>query len=273
MSGYTKLFGSLIHSTIWREPDHVRVLWVTMLAMVNGDGVVEASVPGLADASRIDVTQCRHALGVLSSPDPDSRTPDFEGRRVEAVDGGWRILNFEKYRDKLSEEDRKTKSAERSRRYRERRKAEEERRVTLPVTPRHAPSRDVTRKRQEEEEEEAKEEAAPEAGGGSQRTALIPCPPDLELTEAQKANIQIGKGIKPGTIAEITVRFRGGYLGKPDVVRTLAQWRAGLNTAVCRDGLAVQRELAERPEGERPKTRAERDAEIAKQNAAVLRED
>ena len=30
---FVKLYGSIIHSSIWSEPDHVRIVWLTMLAM------------------------------------------------------------------------------------------------------------------------------------------------------------------------------------------------------------------------------------------------
>lgn len=180
MSGYTKLFASIIHSTIWREPDHVRLVWVTMLAMVNSDGVVEASVPGLADAARVTVDACRRALAVLEAPDPDSRTPDLEGRRVVEVAGGWRVVNFERYRERLSTEDRKAKSAARAQRYRERRRAVAGKSVTpkrdASVTGRDA--RDESRESlqtKEESETEAKADRSadvdPSLSGESPATA------------------------------------------------------------------------------------------------------
>ena len=107
MSGYTKLFSTIVASTIWREPDHVRIVWITMLAMSNADGVVEASVPGLADLARVTVEQCEDALFRLRTPDPYSRTKDNEGRRIADVDGGFLILNRAKYRDKCSTDDRR----------------------------------------------------------------------------------------------------------------------------------------------------------------------
>src|SRR5947208_2024472 len=98
VSGFTKLFSSLIFSTVWREEMHVKVVWITMLAMANRHGDVLASVPGLADAARVSLRQCREALTKLAAPDPDSRTKTHEGRRIADVDGGWRLLNYEKYR-------------------------------------------------------------------------------------------------------------------------------------------------------------------------------
>jgi hypothetical protein len=117
--GYTKLFGwELLHSTVWRTPNPVRLTWIAMLAMVNRDGVVEASLPGLADAARVTLDECIEAIQVLSSPDPYSRTKAHEGRRIAECDGGWLLLNHRKYRDKLDAEDRRERDAARKRRSR-----------------------------------------------------------------------------------------------------------------------------------------------------------
>lgn len=95
---WTALHSSLITSTVWREPDHVRIVWITMLALANKHGIVEASVPGLADVARVSLDNCVDAIERLSKPDTWSRTQEHEGRRIEAVDGGWVLLNFPKHR-------------------------------------------------------------------------------------------------------------------------------------------------------------------------------
>lgn len=123
MSGYAKLFSSLVTSTIWREPAHVRLVWITMLALADRHGVVEASVPGLADAARVDLAECVAALERLHAPDQWSRSKEFEGRRIETIDGGWRLLNYAKYRDRLGRQDddlSDSPGAVRARRYRQR---------------------------------------------------------------------------------------------------------------------------------------------------------
>ena len=74
---------------------------MTLLAISNADGFVSGSVPGLAAAARVSVAECDTALQKLASPDPHSRTKDHEGRRIEAVDGGWLILNYRVYRDRV----------------------------------------------------------------------------------------------------------------------------------------------------------------------------
>lgn len=78
------------------------MVWITMLAMKDGKQVVESSVPGLAKRAGVTIEECESALKRLCEPDPYSRTQEHEGRRIEAVDGGWMILNGEKYRDKMS---------------------------------------------------------------------------------------------------------------------------------------------------------------------------
>ena len=107
MTGYTKLFGSIVDSTIWRESKETKIVWITMLAKANRDGIVEASLPGLADAARVTIEECESSLKGLSSPDKYSRTKDFEGRRIEEVDGGWRVLNHAKYRAKMNSDERR----------------------------------------------------------------------------------------------------------------------------------------------------------------------
>src|SRR5216117_648729 len=100
MIGYVKVFGSILDSTIWRESHATRLVWITMLAMAGREGIVDASVPGLADRARVTREECEAALETLSKPDIDSRSQEFEGRRIEKVDGGWFILNYGKYRSR-----------------------------------------------------------------------------------------------------------------------------------------------------------------------------
>lgn len=104
---YTKLFKGITASTIVEEPLATRWLWVTMLAMADSAGVVYGSVPGLARLANIPLADCEQGLQRLSAPDPHSRTREHEGRRIEAIDGGWLILNHGKYKAIRSAEERR----------------------------------------------------------------------------------------------------------------------------------------------------------------------
>lgn len=118
--GYTKLFSSLIHSTVWQEDAFVKVVWITMLAMADRDGVVQASAPGLAKAAGVPLDACEAALSKFMAPDQYSRTPDNEGRRIAKVAGGWELLNYMKYRRLMDADDQRGKTAVRVRKFRER---------------------------------------------------------------------------------------------------------------------------------------------------------
>lgn len=104
---FTKLFSSITESTVWCEPAGTRLTWITMLAMADRNGRVFGSVPGLANRARVTVDEARAAIASFLSPDPDSRTKDHEGRRIEEIDGGWRLLNHAKYRALRDDEARK----------------------------------------------------------------------------------------------------------------------------------------------------------------------
>ena len=105
--GYTKLFQKILDSTIWREDDKTRIVWITMLAMSNKDGIVEAPMPNIADRARVDIPACKVAIEKFLGPDEYSRTTEFEGRRIERVGNGYKILNHKKYREMLSLEHRR----------------------------------------------------------------------------------------------------------------------------------------------------------------------
>lgn len=114
MAGYTPLFGSIVTSSIWNEDSETRIVWITMLALADANGKVEGSVSGLAPVARVSLGSCEKALNRLKQPDPYSRTKEFDGRRIEDVEGGWQISNFVKFREKA-----KKRTAEYYRNYRQ----------------------------------------------------------------------------------------------------------------------------------------------------------
>ena len=119
---FTKLFSSITESTIWSEDANTRLTWITMLAMADRRGRVWGSIPGLANRARVPVDACENALKIFLSPDKYSRTTDHEGRKIEEIDGGWRLLNYLKYRDIRDQESVKEKTAERVRKHREKKR-------------------------------------------------------------------------------------------------------------------------------------------------------
>lgn len=108
---YAKLFSSITESSLWSEPHTVRLLFISMLAKADSTGFVEAALPGLARISNLTMDETEQALKVLESDDPHSKdlgvNPDNGGKRVIKVPGGWMVLNYEMYRNRKDETERR----------------------------------------------------------------------------------------------------------------------------------------------------------------------
>lgn len=108
MLGWSPLWESIVESSIWLEPDHVLRLWVYFLARKDRDGFVPYKSPAvLANTNRLSIDKYNDALRRLLNPDPNSSTPNCDGRRIVEVEGGWVVVNHAKYRDKIREEYRR----------------------------------------------------------------------------------------------------------------------------------------------------------------------
>ena len=103
MESYTKLYQRILQSSVWKCSSDVRIVWITLLALKDGDGMVKGTAGWLADQARVSDEVCEEALRIFSSPDARSRTGDNEGRKIKAVEGGWVILNHLLYRDGMEE--------------------------------------------------------------------------------------------------------------------------------------------------------------------------
>lgn len=77
-------------------------------------GLVPACGAAIIGRAMADEAEGYEALRRLGEPEPTSRSPEFGGRRLIRVDGGYLVLNYMKHREKDHT------AAERSRRYRER---------------------------------------------------------------------------------------------------------------------------------------------------------
>lgn len=99
MNGFALLWSKILDSSLWIQGSkETRLVWVTLLAMKDSHGIVQASVVGLADRAKVSVDECREALKVLLSPDPDDTSRIDDGRRIREVFGGWQIVNHDLYR-------------------------------------------------------------------------------------------------------------------------------------------------------------------------------
>lgn len=99
MNGFALLWGKILDSSIWvKESKETRLVWITLLAMKDSDGRIQASVIGLADRAKVAMPECKKALKVFLSPDEDDTSGVEQGRRIREIPGGWQIVNHDLYR-------------------------------------------------------------------------------------------------------------------------------------------------------------------------------
>lgn len=108
MAGYAKLWSGITESTLWDESKEARLLFVSMLARADSTGFVESGGPGgLARMANLTADEVIIALEVLTSPDLDSKSKVAEGRRIVKVPRGYAIVNYEEYRARRDDEERR----------------------------------------------------------------------------------------------------------------------------------------------------------------------
>lgn len=137
---FVKLDAAILESSLWLDSDATRVFLTALLMaepyVLESEapqlavrdltatgwsvppgryGLVRAAGTGIVHRARVDTDRGLAALERLCSPDPESRSTAYEGRRLARLDGGYVVLNYAAYRD------RDYTAAARMRRYRERR--------------------------------------------------------------------------------------------------------------------------------------------------------
>jgi hypothetical protein len=136
--GFTKLDEGILRSSIMAEPAETFKAFIAILASTDPDGIARISSTFLAGACYLPIEIVDKAIETLEAPDPRSRTLGDEGRRIHRVDGGYLVINYQKYREfSPNEGNPDSPGAIRSRRWREKK----QKNVT---EPREVTGRDVT---------------------------------------------------------------------------------------------------------------------------------
>jgi hypothetical protein len=104
---FAKLFSTITESSLWGQSKDARLLFVSMLARADQNGFVEAAVTGLARMSNLTLAETQAALAELEAPDPYSKSPEQDGRRVMKCDRGWLLTNYDAYRNRRDDEARR----------------------------------------------------------------------------------------------------------------------------------------------------------------------
>src|SRR5690349_9652458 len=86
------------------------VTFQQLIILADRRGIVDMTPEAIARRTTIPFEVIRLGIAELEKPDPDSRTPDEEGRRIVRLNDdrawGWRIVNHAHYRALRSEDER-----------------------------------------------------------------------------------------------------------------------------------------------------------------------
>lgn len=124
---YAKVFTQIFDSSIADNWKH-RHVFEDLLKLCDRDGVLDMTPEAIAARTRLPLDMVNEAIEALSSPDPRSRTRDYEGRRLIPLDSldsleskrgwGWLIVNYAKYREMKTQFDKGAYMAEYMQKYR-----------------------------------------------------------------------------------------------------------------------------------------------------------
>jgi len=115
---YGKLFESMYEGTLYGKWQAI-VTFQQMIILCSPDGVIDMTPQTISARTSIPLEIIQTGVVDLEAPDPFSRTPDRDGRRIERLDDhrpwGWLIVNHKKYKDLISQEQKREADRERMR--------------------------------------------------------------------------------------------------------------------------------------------------------------
>lgn len=118
---YAKIFTQIFDSSIVEDPE-LRFTFMDLLVLADVNGVVDMTHEAISRRTNRPLDVILKTIKQLESPDPRSRTPDDNGIRIVRLDDhrdwGWEILNYQRFRELASEEQRREKTKLRLRKFR-----------------------------------------------------------------------------------------------------------------------------------------------------------
>lgn len=107
---FAKIFSQIFDSSI-AENYQTRHIFMDLLVLADSDGVIDMTAEAIGRRINVPIEIVRPAIEELASPDPHSRTPNEDGRRLLPLDQGrtwgWQVVNYHHYRKIRDEESRR----------------------------------------------------------------------------------------------------------------------------------------------------------------------
>lgn len=106
---YVKLFGRITESSLMEEEISVRYTFVMLLALADPEGLVVGTDIAISRRLNMPTKLFAKCVKSLQHPDPDSNSKENDGRRLipSESERGYQIVNYAKYRDLKSEDERR----------------------------------------------------------------------------------------------------------------------------------------------------------------------
>lgn len=103
MAGYTPVFGDIFTGSLYgRWP--AAAVWASLLPLMDKNGHLDMSLQAISGMTGWPMNLLEQGIQQLMEPDPYSRTPGHDGRRLIPIDPerpwGWIAVNHGKYREK-----------------------------------------------------------------------------------------------------------------------------------------------------------------------------
>ncbi len=109
---YGKVFTAMFDGTLaTKGPWQALVTFQQMIALADREGIVDMTPEAISRRTTIPLDIIAAGIEALEAPDPDSRSPDYDGRRIiRLADNrtwGWRLVNYGHYRGIRSLDERR----------------------------------------------------------------------------------------------------------------------------------------------------------------------
>lgn len=240
MAGYTPVFDSVFQGSLCGKYPDLPV-WLVLLALTGKSGIIDAHPSYIATISGLPQADIEAAIARFCEPDPDSRTADHEGRRLERLPNrgfGWRVLNHDRYRAKARKRDYDDERTESGRDAARKQAARDTVELPSPDAIRDVPTRPDSSRRVPPSESEAEAEEREQERAGARHV---------------REKRSVGKGTRlpddwqPSTdgielppdldIAVEADRFRDYWRSKAGAAGTKLDWQATWRNWIrtCRD--------------------------------------
>jgi hypothetical protein len=121
---YGKLFSSIYDGTLYGYWEAI-VTFQQMIVLADADGIVDMTPQAICARTSMPIDILEKGLKKLSEPDPHSRTPGEDGRRIVCIDEhrpwGWQIVNYLKYKNLRDSDEVREQNRVRAQRFRDKR--------------------------------------------------------------------------------------------------------------------------------------------------------